>query len=186
MSTADIAEEFQIPDWVDDSDADVPGPPRPVNWYLLRADELETEWYELDRFVDKIRHSYGLPVSVIPPLWHRHEEPVWELSALHLHWLCAYDPEQNGSAPFGWQRDFEDSRRRLRDWVSACGTRADSDRPTRQANWPGEAPFPEQPPLIAHDRARDFVEYVRVKVEERRQAEEAFYAGLDLRTGEVR
>lgn len=33
------------------------------------------------------------PVAVIPPFWHRHPELVWELSALHLHWLCAYDPE---------------------------------------------------------------------------------------------
>ena len=59
-------------------------------------------------------------------------ELVWEPSALHLHWLAAYDPEQNGSAPLGWHRDFSDARLRLRDWVAASGTRLDRDRPTRQ------------------------------------------------------
>ena len=42
---------------------------------------------------------------MVPPFWHRHPELLWELSALHLHWLSAYDPEQNGSAPLGWHRD---------------------------------------------------------------------------------
>ncbi len=51
--------------------------------------------------LSKVPPSYGLPTSVIPPYWHRHPELIWELSALHLHWLCAYDPEQNGSAPLG-------------------------------------------------------------------------------------
>src|SRR5690625_7044787 len=71
-------------------------------------------------------------------MWHRHPELHWELSALHTHWLNAYDPQQNGSAPIGWHRDFADARQRLRDWVAASGTRLDRDRPTRQTIWPGE------------------------------------------------
>lgn len=67
-------------------------------------------------------------------------ELVWKRSALHLHWLTAYDPEQNGSAPLGWHRDFSDARLRLRDWVAASGTRLDRDRSTRQTTWPGEDP----------------------------------------------
>ena len=70
------------------------GPPHPVNWNLLSAHDLEQEWLELNRWVDWLRHTYGLPAAVIPPFWHHHPELVWELSALHLHWLCAYDPEQ--------------------------------------------------------------------------------------------
>ena len=70
-----------------------PGPPHPVNWYLLRADELEKEWYALNRWVETTRRTYGLPASVIPPFWHRHDELVWELSALHTHWLNAYHPD---------------------------------------------------------------------------------------------
>src|SRR5690625_7817495 len=71
-------------------------------------------------------------------MWHRHPELHWELSALHTHWLNAYDPQQNGSAPIGWHRDFADARQRLRDWVAASGTRLDRDRPTRQTIWAGE------------------------------------------------
>lgn len=115
-------------------------PPHPINWNLLTADEAEAEWLELNRWVDWLRHTYGLTAAVIPPLWHRHPEMVWELSALHLHWLCAYDPDQNGSAPLGWHRDFADTRHRLREWVANCGTRLDRDRPTRQTSWPGETP----------------------------------------------
>src|SRR5690625_2474528 len=117
---------------------DESGPPHPVNWHLLRADELEAEWYALNRWLETLRRTYGLPASVIPPFWHRHDELVWELSALHTHWLCAYHPEQDGSAPFGWHRDFADARGRLRDWVAASGTRRDRDRPTRQTPWPGD------------------------------------------------
>lgn len=60
---------------------------------------------------------------MIPPFWHRHDELVWELSALHLHWLCTYHPEQDGYEPFGWHRDFADARARLRKWVAASATR---------------------------------------------------------------
>ena len=171
-----------------DSDYDDPliaEPPHPINWNLLTADEAETEWLELNRWVDWLRHTYGLPASVIPPAWHRHRELVWELSALHLHWLCAYDPQQNGSAPLGWHRDFADARQRLRDWVAACGTRLDRDRPTRQTTWPGEEPAApvEDTPIL--DRDAEFVDFLMADVDRRREAEEAFYANLHPNTGEV-
>lgn len=164
---------------------DVPEPPHPVNWNLLTANDLEQELLELNRWVDWLRRTYGLPASVIPPYWHRHPELLWELSALHLHWLCAYDPDQNGSAPLGWHRDFADARQRLRDWVAASGTRLDRDRPTRQTTWPGEDPAgPVEDTIIAH-RDQDFVQFVLDDVAARRQAEDDFYAGLDPNTGEV-
>lgn len=122
---------------------------------------------------------------MIPPFWHHHPELVWELSALHLHWLCAYDPEQNGSAPLGWHRDFAEARGRLREWVAACGTRLDRDRPTRQTVWPGEDPAAPVEDIIIADRNEDFVEFMFADVQARRQAEEEFYAGLDLTTGEL-
>ena len=164
---------------------DVPEPPHPVNWNLLTANDLEAELLELNRWVDWLRHTYGLPASVVPPYWHRHPELLWELSALHLHWLCAYDPEQNGSAPLGWHRDFADARARLRDWVAACGTRLDRDRPTRQTSWPGEDPTQpiEDSPIT--DRDEDFVRFVIDMVNARQEAEDAFFAGVDPETGEV-
>ena len=161
------------------------GPPHPVNWNLLSADDLEVEWLALNDWVAWLRRTYGLPASVVPPFWHRHPELVWELSALHLHWLGAYDPEQAGSAPFGWHRDFADARNRLREWVAASGTRLDRDRPTRQTTWPGEASAEPVEEVPITDRDEDFVAFVIADVERRRQTEEDFYASLDPDTGEI-
>ena len=160
-------------------------PPHPINWNLLTADDAEVEWFELNRWVRWLRTTYGLPASVIPPFWHHHPELVWELSALHLHWLCAYDPDQNGSAPLGWHRDFADARQRLRDWVTASGTRLDRDRPTRQTTWPGEASAAHAEETVITDRDADFVQYVLDQVEARQNAEDAFYASLDTDASEA-
>lgn len=164
---------------------DAPEPPHPVNWNLLTANDLEAELLELNRWVDWLRHTYGLPASVVPPYWHRHPELLWELSALHLHWLSAYDPEQDGSAPLGWHRDFADARARLRDWVAACGTRLDRDRPTRQTSWPGEDAAAPVEDLPITDRDEDFVRFVLDQVAARQEAEDAFFAAFDPDTGEV-
>lgn len=160
-------------------------PPGPINWNLLTADEAENAWLELNQWVNWLRSTYGLPTSVIPPMWHRHSELHWELSALHTHWLNAFDPQQNGSAPIGWHRDFADTRQRLRDWVAASGTRLDRDRPTRQTIWPGEddaAPIEDTP---IENRDEDFVAFVIADVERRRQIEHDFYASLNPDTGEL-
>lgn len=149
-------------------------PPHPVNWNLLSADEAEVEWVELNRWVNWLRRTYGLPASVVPPLWHRHAELVWELSALHLHWLCAYDLDQHGSAPFGWHRDFADARQRLRDWVATSGTRMDRDRPTRQTFWPGEEPTDRFEDSPINDRDKDFAQLVEEDVRQRRRVEDEF------------
>lgn len=169
-----------------DARPDLPEPPHPINWNLLSANDLEAELLELNRWVDWLRRTYGLPASVIPPMWHRHPELLWELSALHLSWLAAYDPEQNAAAPLGWHRDFADARARLREWVATSGTRLDRDRPTRQTSWPGEpsAEPVEERPII--DRDEDFVRFVIDEVNKRQKAEDAFYAGVDPQTGEVR
>ena len=128
------------------------------------------------RWVNWLRRTYGLPASVVPPFWHRHPELVWELSALHLHWLGAYDPDQHGSAPFGWHRDFADARQRLRDWVAVSGTRLERDRPTRQTAWPGELPADTVEDVVIGDHDEDFVQFVVDDVAKRREAEAAFSA----------
>ena len=151
-------------------------PPHPINWNLLTAEEAEAEWIELNRWVNWLRRTYGLPASVVPPFWHRHPELVWELSALHLHWLCAYDPDQHGSAPFGWHRDFADARQRLRDWVATAGTRLERDRPTRQTSWPGEPTADTVEDVHIADREVDFVQFVIDDVARRREAEVVFHA----------
>lgn len=146
-------------------------PLRPVNWNTLTAEEARVEWLDLNSWVDWLRTTYGLPPAVVPPLWHRHDELVWELSALHLHWLQSYDPESSASSPLVWHRDFAEARNRLREWVATCGTRLDRDRPTRQTTWPGETAQPagiEQP--IEH-RDRDFAAFVNDDLARRRAIE---------------
>jgi len=157
-----------------EADGLYPEPPHPVNWELLTAAEAEIEWLELNGWIDWLRRSYGLPATVIPPLWHRHPELVWELSALHLAWLCAYEPEADGAAPLGWHRDFAETQQRLREWVSACGTKLDRDRPTRQTYWPGEEPGPDGAETVIVNRDEDFVQFVVDDVAGRRAAEELF------------
>ena len=146
-------------------------PPAPINWNLLDADEAEAEWRDLDGFVYWLKTTFGLPPAIVPPYWHRHDELIWELSALHTHFLACFDEAASPSAPIAWMRDFADARHRLRDWVSICATRLDRDRPTRQTAWPGEQiPAPRGEVEIT-DRAADFEEVVRADVFRRRRIE---------------
>lgn len=133
---------------------------RPVNWLTLDADDARAEFLDLNRWVDWLRRAYGIPPTIVPPLWHRHDELIWELSALHTHWRNSYDPDASPSAPLAWHRDFAEARHRLREWVATCGTRLDRDRPTRHTAWPGEPatePAPESP---ISDREADFVAFL--------------------------
>ncbi|QYJ04517.1 hypothetical protein KUV85_02230 [Nocardioides panacisoli] len=158
------------------ADFDADEPLRPINWNLLTADEAMAEWLDLNGWVDWLRRSFGLPPAVIPPLWHRHDELVWELSALHTHWLNAYDPEGSPSGPIGWMRDFAEARHRLREWVSTAGCRLDRDRPTRQTIWPGETPVEAAVEVEIVDRHADFVQFVHEDVAARRRIEEQVHA----------
>ena len=76
-------------------------PARPINWNLLTADEAEAEWLDLNAWANWLRTTYGLSPAVLPPFWHRHDELVWELSALHIHWLNAYDADGSPSRGIG-------------------------------------------------------------------------------------
>lgn len=147
---------------------------RPINWRTLSSDAAEREWYALDEWVNWLRHEFGLPASTIPPLWHRHRELVWELTALRLRWLGAHDAHQDAAAPLAWLVDFRAARERLKEWVAACGTRLDRDRPTRHTAWPGEDPAPEIAETPITDRAADFAAFVADDVQRRRAAEDAF------------
>ena len=165
-SEYDGAEQLRSADFDDDV------PLRPINWNLLSADEALAEWVDLDKWVDWLRKSFGLPPTVVPPLWHRHDELVWELSALHTHWLNAYDSEGSASGPIGWLRDFAEARHRLREWASTAGCRLDRDRHTRQTVWPGEPPIESSSEVEVVDRYADFTQFVLADVAARRRIED--------------
>ncbi|WP_232211497.1 hypothetical protein [Nocardioides sp. CF8] len=162
----------------DEADADYLGvtdllerPPESINWNLLGSEDADREWHDLDAWVTWLKVTFGLPPSIVPPYWHRHDELVWELSALHTHWLSCYHETASPSAPIAWMRDFADARNRLRDWVAICGTRLDRDRPTRQTLWPGEKGVELGGEISIADRRRDFEEVVRADVLRRKAAE---------------
>lgn len=123
--------------YVNDLSATLAAVPRPINWRTLPPDDLEHELLDLNAWIDWLRHEYGLPAQVIPPMWHRHPELLWELSALRQHWLFCFDPQAKGNQALAWHHDFAVARERLRDWVTISGTRLDRDRPTRITPWPG-------------------------------------------------
>lgn len=169
----------------DDLSLDAPEVARPINWRLLSANDAEYEWLALNEWVHWLRITFGLPASVIPPFWHRHWELVWELSALHQHWLAAYDPGQHTSAAIGWMADFHTAIQRLRDWTATSGTRLDHDRPTRVTTWPGEDPFPSPIDIDIPDREEDFVDWMIADVNARAEAEAAFLRAGDAMADEA-
>ncbi|ACZ31364.1 hypothetical protein Xcel_2348 [Xylanimonas cellulosilytica DSM 15894] len=156
--------------------------PGPVNWNELGPGEAAEQWCALDAWVTWLRRSYGISTLEIPPFWHRHDELVWELSALRQHWLACYSDGASLSAPIQWHRDFADARKRLRDWVAACGTSATSDRPTLVPAWPGDDLDATDvgPDRILTDRTEDFRAVVNADIAYRDAVLAANVAVLDM------
>ena len=146
-------------------------PPEPINWNLLDAEDAELEWHDLDAWVTWLKITFGLPPSIVPPYWHRHDELVWELSALHTHWLSCYHETASPSAPIAWMRDFADAR-------TGCGTGSRSAAPASTAtarparrSGPARTAVELGGEIAIADRQRDFEEFVRADVLRRRRAE---------------
>lgn len=145
--------------------------PRPIDWDRLSPEDLEHELLELNRWVDWLRHRYGLPAQIIPPMWHRHPEMLEELSALRQDRLFCYDRQAKGNMGAIWHQNFAIARERLRDWVMIAGSRLDRDRPTRITEWPGgeaedwTAPGTNERPVI--ERTKDFLTFVEEEVKKR-------------------
>ena len=151
--------------------------PRPINWRTLPPDDLEQELLDLNAWIDWLRHTYGLPTQVVPPMWHRHPELLWELSALRQHWLFSFDPQAKGNQALACHHDFAIARERLRHWVTISGTRLDRDRPTRVTAWPGGeaedwvAPDTTERPVTK--RTEDFLAFVEEQVAARTAEQDA-------------
>jgi hypothetical protein len=157
----------------------LPDVPHPIDWMMLDAEEAEAEWLDLNAWVEWLRHRFVLSAAIVPPYWHRHWALVEHISALHTHFLGAFDPDQHGSAPFGWLRDFGDWCLRIREVVATIGTRLDADRPDRPVLWPGE-PANDAATGLPHvnlsNRYEDFVAYVIWDVTRRKAEEDAYLA----------
>ncbi len=163
--------------YVNDLAATLAAVPRPINWRTLPPDDLEHELLDLNSWVDWLRHTYGLPAQVVPPMWHRHPELLWELSALRQHWLFCFDPQSKGNQALAWHHDFAIARERLRDWVTISGTRLDRDRATRITPWPGgETEDWTEPNTLERpvtERTNDFLTFVEEQVTGRQAEQDA-------------
>ena len=161
-------------DWQDDLPG-LAGPPSPIVWSQLTSQQAEATWLDLNEWVERLRHDYSIPATVIPPFWHRHQLLIEQLTALWTHWLAAFDAQQHSSAPFGWTRDLDEWANRMREAVARLGCRVDSCRPEIITRWPGEpdpdpASFP--PPVNLADRYDDLVTIVLWDVRRRHLAEQ--------------
>ncbi|MDR1426730.1 MAG: hypothetical protein LBJ08_03095 [Bifidobacteriaceae bacterium] len=177
LEPGDVAEDYGGAD-LGDNASDTDGPPAPIIWAELSSDELEHQWLTLNAWVEDLRHTFQFPAAVIPPFWHRHQLLVEHLSALRTHWQAAYHPEQGGSGPFGWLRDLDEWKTRMREAVSMLGTRIDQDRTHRLAPWPGEPePEPEDslPPVNLDNRYEDLVAIIMWHVARVRRQEDHYY-----------
>jgi hypothetical protein len=155
-----------------ESDFDPAGgglPDGPINWLILGPEEARSAFLDLNRWVNFLRAAYGLPPAIVPPCWHRHDELIWELSALHLHWLNSYHPDAPLSAPNHWHHDSAAARVRLREWVATNGTRLDRDRPTRLTAWPGEQPVAIASEVVIANRDEDFRTFLQEDLLQRRR-----------------
>ncbi|MDR1187742.1 MAG: hypothetical protein LBK95_09870 [Bifidobacteriaceae bacterium] len=153
----------------------------------LDADALGDTLTALDSWVEGFRAVWSLPVAVVPPYWHRHDSLVWLLASLWQHRMAAFDPDQHASAPFGFWRDFEEWKHRMREQVAATGTRADQDRPDRAVLWPGQPPSAageQMPPVDLSDRRRDFHAVLAWRVARRRAVDGARLEALASRLEE--
>lgn len=172
--------------WADGPPAADEPPLRPINLNLLTSAQAAAYWPQLDGWIDWLRRDYGLGVTIIPPLWHRHAELRWELSALHTSWLAAHDPEAHAGSPITWHRELAEAKHRLHEWVSQSGTSLTEDRPTPVTLWPGELGFGTEQtwrnaaqPVPIPDRRADFQAWVEQDVARRRAIEERAAATWD-------
>ncbi|GAA1979246.1 hypothetical protein [Microbacterium pumilum] len=85
-----------------------------TNWRTLRDEGAPVEWKSLRDWVEWLTVRYGLPQSMIPNCWWRHDALVEELSALHCAHRAAFDSRDTGNGPLGWHERFATALPRLR------------------------------------------------------------------------
>jgi hypothetical protein len=160
-------------------------PPTPIVWEALSSIEAESEWLELDAWVENLRRLHLIPDTVIPPCWHRHQLLVKHLSALRSYEEWAYHPDHPASAPFAWLRDVNEWQPRMRETVAAIGCRPGRCHTPRITPWPGQPQDqrdpgqPPPPPFNPTDRDQDLEDYITWDIQ-RRAAIEDHYRALIL------
>jgi len=106
---------------------------RPVRWRDLAPENAATEWAALRDWVQWVTTRFDIPVTVIPNCWWRHPALVDELSALHVAWRTAYDPQDSGLGPLMWLERWHAARTRLR--AAYSGSCSNGHKDIKRRSW---------------------------------------------------
>ena len=108
----------------------------PVEWRGVSADDAPAAWAALRDWVDWFRQEFAFDHRLVPPCWYQHRAMVSVLSALHGHWICAYDSLNAASGASEWHRALVQLEPRLREWAARTGCTVGAHRPDVIVNYP--------------------------------------------------
>ena len=94
----------------------------PLYWPAIPAADIERELEDLRAWVQELLDRFEhLDNGVIPACWWKHNGHVEALQALRDHERMSYAESSPGQAAMAWQREFQFTEMRLRDWTSHYG-----------------------------------------------------------------
>lgn len=108
---------------------------RAVRWRDLPPELAPLEWQTLREWVEWVTVRFDVPVSLIPNCWWKHPALVEELSALHVAWRTAYDPQDTGLGPVMWLERWHNAKARLRN--AYPGSCTDEHHEPKRRSWEG-------------------------------------------------
>ncbi|MBX3193853.1 MAG: hypothetical protein KF727_01970 [Microbacteriaceae bacterium] len=106
---------------------------RAVRWRDLPSDQARGEWQALRDWVEWVTVRFNVPLSLIPNCWWKHPALVEELSALHVAWRTAYDPQDSGLGPVMWLERWSAARPRLRE--AHTGSCSNGHKDPKRRSW---------------------------------------------------
>jgi len=97
------------------------GPPRPIRWSRLTAEEAVEEWQALRVWVEQLRTRFPYGVR-LPDCWWRHDDLVEVLAALRDFERASFDRGAPATGPVEWHRALRDMEQRMETWIKryAC------------------------------------------------------------------
>ena len=113
--------------------ADAAAGSRPVRWRDLGPEDAAPEWAALRDWVQWVTTRFDIPITLIPNCWWQHPALVEELSALHVAWRTAYDPQDSGLGPLMWLERWHAARTRLR--AAYSGSCSNGHKDTKRRSW---------------------------------------------------
>lgn len=108
-----------------------------IDWRALDANGARAAWDRLIAWSEWLVETFPI-AAVLPSCWAQHPALVWDLSAMHLAFVGAYeDPDAGRTAPLVWIEQLHRATMRWRDWDNAsCGSKGRHVTDFRPFVWP--------------------------------------------------